>query len=644
MKTKPSERLAELLERKEALLVLGERLRKLAVGANDPTSAQVLDDFLERFRRTRFLVLVVGDFKAGKSTLVNALIGRRLCPVKATPRTAKVTRVSSTSEPTGPEQVEITYIKDRPVQRVALGETNLEDLVAVKGVSTDAVQLVDVYINPGASLLRFPIRLVDTPGLGSSEKEHSAITSDYVRHADVVLFVFTASKPMSEPERAFLLMNRVLLDRVVFVVNQIDRVEGEEEDVLDYLREGLGRDVLPTDSPPAKLFPVSGRKALEASTHGASGMPELVTAIEAHLADRPFIGLLRSITEQQGQVCAALHGQASMAQGALSTASRSADALRPALVDLRRDLQQQSQEHLTINADATRRIGNLQERLGELTGQLREQVVKRVRQWVLACTEAECKDGLPSFLARDLTNAVQFLDDKFNIDTAAISEGTLRSCGELFRNMELRARAVLIPAAAVGTSGGHVGRGVAALSGLSAFAEQMGTPEGGYGAATAAVQAALGPSTEVRLLSLGAAVSLIVAALGGPVSWIFVGAASLIATFFGWRHSTGWRERVIARVTDKVDSEILPNVEAALQQSLATFAATLGSEVSERSAAVLARLLGIVDTVARDIERVGLERESERARLDQQLADLAAVTAELNSFAEPAAPPKAAEL
>src|SRR4051812_21388852 len=133
MDPNPSQPLADLLNRKTALLETGERLRQLAVSGRDPTSAQVLDDFLERFRRTRFLVLVVGDFKSGKSTLVNALIGRKLCPVKATPRTAKVTRVSSVSQPNGPEEVEISYVLDRPKERVPLQESTLDDLVAVRG-------------------------------------------------------------------------------------------------------------------------------------------------------------------------------------------------------------------------------------------------------------------------------------------------------------------------------------------------------------------------------------------------------------------------------------------------------------------------------------------------------------------------------
>lgn len=635
METTSTPRLAELLQRKNVLLDVGERLRQLAVEARDPTSAQVLEDFLSRFRRTRFLVLVVGDFKSGKSTLVNALIGRKLCPVKATPRTAKVTRVSSTLEQGGGEEVEITYLKDRPPERVPLRTAHLEDLVAVNGASTDAVELIDVHINPGDTLLRHPLRLVDTPGLGSIEKEHSAITRDYVQHADVILFVFSASKPITEAERAFLLLNRSLSDRVLYVVNQIDRVEGEEDEVLEYVRDGLRREVLASGALAPVVLPVSGRRALESEADRAkSGLPELVTAIETHLAEKPFAGLLRTICNQQLQVCAALRDQTAMALGALETASKSADAFLPALESLRNELRKHADEQRSLRRAAEARVVELQTQIPALGQRLRQLVFEALSQWVHGCaTEAVCKEHLPAFLAVTLTNIVENLDREVNSATVGISNAALGDLGRIFDSMEKRAKEVLSPATKFDPSSkGRVGRGVAALSGLSAFAEQMGGQQGGYGAATAALKTALGPSPEVRLLSIGAALSLIVAALGGPVSWLFAGVASVVATFFGWLHSSSWRERVIEGVMERVDAEVLPGVDRALQESLATFGATLSSEITDRSAAVLNRLLAVTDDVSREVLRVGAQRDAERRRLSAQGKQLEAIDAELARF------------
>lgn len=633
MTTTPSHRLDDLLQRKQALLDTGKRLRELAATGGDPNSAQVLDDFLARFRDTRFLVLVVGDFKSGKSTLVNALIGKKLCPVRATPRTAKVTRICSTNDPKGAEEVEIAYLLDRPKERRALSETSLDDLVAVKGATTDSVQLVDVFMNPSDTLLRFPLRLVDTPGLGSIEKEHTATTRDYVQHADVIVFVISASKAMTEAERAFLLLNRTLLARTIFVVNQIDRVEGEEDEVLRYVSEGLVREVLPPDAPKPNLYPVSGQKALEAAPASeSSGVPRLVEAIEQHLAERPFAELLKTICEQQTQVCGALRAQTSLAMGAHETASQSADALLPALDSLRHELMRFNTEHVATRINATNSVEQLHAQVPALTDQLRRLVSERIKSWVNACkTEDDCKRGLPAFLALDLTNAVEQLNREFSARTAVISEAALGDLSRIFNKMEVRTRAVLTRGTPVDVGG--FGRGVAALSGLSAFAEHMGGPQGGYGAATAAMSAALGPSPEVRLLSIGAALSLIIAALGGPVSWLFAGLTSVLATFFGWRHSSSWRERVVERVIEKLDRETLPSVTAALQESLANFATTLSDEIVSRSNAVLNRLLLVVDQVTTELQRGRAERDAERARLAIQLEELDRVAAELVTFA-----------
>lgn len=627
-----SRRLTELLERKANLLATGEQLRELATSGGDPNSASVLDDFLDRFRRTRFLVLVVGDFKSGKSTLVNSLVGRRLCPVKATPRTAKVTRISATVEASGPEEVEISYLQDRPRQRVPLATTTLDDLVAVKGSLTGEVQLVDVYVNPLETLLRFPLRLVDTPGLGSIEEEHSAVTRDYVKHADVILFVISASKPLTEAERAFLLLNRPLIDRMVFVVNQIDRVAGEEAEVLEYVSDGLRREVLAADSPPPTLHAVSGLKGLEADNTD-SGVPRLVEAIEQHLAEKPFRSLLKTICDQQLAVCTSLREQSALAKAALASASQSADALLPALETLRKDLRTMEREQSATQKKAAARVEHLHSHVPQLAAQLRAEVFEHVKKWVSSCpSEEECKKGLPAFLARGLTNAVQSIDLSFGAETETISRAAFSDLSMLFDRMEARARNVLTPAVPVGSGG--FGRGAAALSGLSAFAEQMGGPQGGYGAATAAVQAALSPSTEVRLLSIGAALSLLIAALGGPVSWLFAGVTSFLATFFGWRHSSAWRERVVERVMEKLDSETLPSVTTALQESLANFATTLTEEISRRTSLVVRRLMAIVDEVSSDVQRGKVARDREQVRLAQRLELLDGVAARLATLVQ----------
>jgi hypothetical protein len=407
----------------------------------------------------------------------------------------------------------------------------------------------------------------------------------------------------------------------------MDRVSGEEEDVLEYLREGLQREILPDGATPI-LHPVSGSLAL-GSEREESGVPKLIVEIERHLAAKPIANLLATIGQQQQQVCSALQNQLQLSDAAIDTANQSSDELRPALAALERDLQTSGNPQ-AIRTRAAQEVAQVQDGILGLSSRLRKEVLNRCKAWVDRCTsEGECRQGLPAFFAHDLTNAVQLLDAAFASETSRISATTLSSCAELFQSLEDKARVVLAPRMGVRVSRGEVGRGVAALSGMAAFAEQMGTPQGGFGVASKAVAAALGPSSEVRLLSLGAAVSFIVAALGGPVSWLFAGAASLVATFFGLTYSTGWRRRVLDRVTDRLDEEILPNLEAALRENLESFAATLDSEVVSRTTSVRERLLGIVGAVALDLEAAGNENQARRRHLRELLGKLDKVAASL---------------
>ena len=115
-----------------------------------------------------FLLVVVGEFNAGKSAFINALAGERLMEEGVTPTTAQVTL--------------LRYGPDRRVQQL---EPHL------------------VAVSAPAEILR-EIHIVDTPGTNAVIREHEQITSGFVPRADLVLFVTSADRPFTETERVFL--------------------------------------------------------------------------------------------------------------------------------------------------------------------------------------------------------------------------------------------------------------------------------------------------------------------------------------------------------------------------------------------------------------------------------------------------------
>ncbi len=191
-----------------------------------------------------FLLVVVGEFNAGKSALINALLGERVLAEGVTPTTSKI-------------------------HHITWGEELARQPVGAVGERITA---------PVESLRQLTI--VDTPGTNALDRAHEALTTDYVPRADLVLFVTSADRPVSESERIFLETIRRWGKKVAMVVNKVDILKSDDEraEVVAYVTSNAGRllGVAP------EVFAVSALRATEASTPAertASGLP----AVEAFL-------------------------------------------------------------------------------------------------------------------------------------------------------------------------------------------------------------------------------------------------------------------------------------------------------------------------------------------------------------------------
>jgi small GTP-binding protein len=185
------------------------------------TSISQLDDV--------FLLVVVGEFNAGKSAFINALVGEKLLDEGVTPTTASIHLLRYAEHP---------------------GNELLPSGIRVVTAPHD--------------LLR-NIHIVDTPGTNAILREHERLTTDFVPRSDLVLFVTSSDRPFTETERQFLDAIRDWGKKIVLVVNKIDILEREEEldQVLSFVREAATR-LLGTTP---EIFPVSARLAWRAK-HG----------------------------------------------------------------------------------------------------------------------------------------------------------------------------------------------------------------------------------------------------------------------------------------------------------------------------------------------------------------------------------------
>jgi small GTP-binding protein len=173
-----------------------------------------------------FLLVVVGEFNAGKSAFINALLGQPLLEEGVTPTTTRI-------------------------HLLKYGE-------AFEKAAVEASQ--DVFTAP-VPLLR-EINVVDTPGTNAIQRQHEAITQEFVPRSDIVLFVTSVDRPFTESERAFLERIRSWGKKTVVVVNKTDILSSSED--LQRIQRFITENARSLLGFTPEVFPISSRLALRA--------------------------------------------------------------------------------------------------------------------------------------------------------------------------------------------------------------------------------------------------------------------------------------------------------------------------------------------------------------------------------------------
>lgn len=193
-------------------------VRSIARDLDRDDLADRLDDIRRQAARTDTVVCVVGEFKKGKSALINALLGSPVCPVDDDLATAAVTVVRYGETPSAlVHRREGSESIVEPIDPAAVSDWAQE---AVGRDRRPQVDLVEVRVpNP---LLEGGLTLVDTPGVGGLNAGHAAATLAFLPSADALVFVTDASAELSGPELEFLASARGAGPPVLVAVTKID--------------------------------------------------------------------------------------------------------------------------------------------------------------------------------------------------------------------------------------------------------------------------------------------------------------------------------------------------------------------------------------------------------------------------------------
>jgi GTP-binding protein EngB required for normal cell division len=250
--------MARMLDRGD---VLGKTLEDLAALGSERDREQ-LAALRDRLAAARLRVLVAGEAKRGKSTLINALLGRPVLPSGVTPLTAVATTVRYGEDPRAEVRFGDGHEEKYPL--AALG-----DLVTERGNPRNRLGIAAVTAFVDAPVLAGGVELVDTPGTGSVYQWDTDAAHQALETMDAAVLVLTADPPVSASERDLLGKVGELSVTTFTVLNKADHLDAAG---VAEAAEFTSR-VLAEAGHAGRVYPMSARAALEKGAGQAGGDP-----------------------------------------------------------------------------------------------------------------------------------------------------------------------------------------------------------------------------------------------------------------------------------------------------------------------------------------------------------------------------------
>ncbi len=288
-----TEGLRDYARAKHALAQVVRSIRGLASELKDDRIASEGQELMTKLAEDRFTLAVVGQFKRGKSSLMNAIIGRELLPTGVLPVTSAITVLKY-----GPAE-KLTIQREGSIFSEEPPVTALADYVTEEGNPGNRRKVKAAVLEEPIAFLRRGLEFVDTPGIGSAIQANTETTYAFLPQCDAVVFVTGLDSPLTEAELDFLRCTRQFAQRMFFVVNKVDLLEeAEREKTLSFISDRLR---LEMQDESIKLFPLSSRIAMTAkgnndsAAYAWSGLNSLEEALGAFLSRQRAEAFLASI-------------------------------------------------------------------------------------------------------------------------------------------------------------------------------------------------------------------------------------------------------------------------------------------------------------------------------------------------------------
>ncbi|MFZ0923818.1 MAG: dynamin family protein [Candidatus Acidiferrales bacterium] len=336
------------------------RLAQLAAEFGAERIAITARSIAERVSEGRFYVACVGQFKRGKSTLLNALVDQAVLPVGVVPVTA-VPTIIRYGECLG------ARVRFADADWADISVSAVTQYVSEEQNPENAKRIIGLEIFVPSPLLRTGMCLVDTPGLGSVHSGNSQATRDFIPHIDAAIILIGADPPLSGEELELVQSVGREVHNLLFALNKADRAnETERSEAVAFARRVLGKRLgraVPT------IFQVSALERLEKrgpQRDWSELVRSLISLVEHSGQSLVREAAKRGLRQTAEQVLAVIHEERNALQRPVEESEHRIAELRKTLEDAERAMR-----------DLSALLTAEQQHLSEIFGQRRKAFLKQ---------------------------------------------------------------------------------------------------------------------------------------------------------------------------------------------------------------------------------------------------------------------------
>ncbi|UZQ82346.1 dynamin family protein [Thermoanaerobacter sp. RKWS2] len=239
---------------KRSLDVIFEKIERISKDINIKAVGEAVSEVKNKFCNNIFYLVILGQFKRGKSTFTNYMLGADILPTGVVPLTSVITKIQYSTDIWAKVLYDDGRSENIDIKELDLYCTEKNNPKNIKGVK-------EIHIGYPFEFISNDVVIIDTPGIGSVYKHNTDVAYSYINKADAVIFLLSVDPPISELEKEFLSKISENVNKIFFVLNKIDYVnEMELKEIINF-NENIVREITKNNN--ISIYPISAKLALE---------------------------------------------------------------------------------------------------------------------------------------------------------------------------------------------------------------------------------------------------------------------------------------------------------------------------------------------------------------------------------------------